>query len=109
MPSPAAGASSSRPPPRPSSRLRASARELSSGVRLRRVAEIGCRRSRSRRLRREAVEDSRNGLRAAHAAGMRVLALPNPRFPPPPDALAAADRVLGSLGELTPEVARGRG
>ena len=54
-----------------------------------------------------AVEDSSNGLRAAHAAGMRVLALPNPHYPPAPDALALADVVLGSLAELTPELVRG--
>jgi hypothetical protein len=34
---------------------------------------------------------------------MRVLALPNPHYPPDPEALADADEVLGSLDELTPE------
>ena len=48
-----------------------------------------------------AVEDSSNGLRAAHAAGMRVLAIPNAHYPPAPGALALADVVLGSLAELT--------
>ena len=51
-----------------------------------------------------AVEDSGNGIRAAHAAGMRVLAIPNLRYPPPDDALAHADLVLGSIDELVPEV-----
>ena len=51
-----------------------------------------------------AVEDSGNGIRAAHAAGMRVLAIPNVRYPPPDDALALADVVLGSIDELVPEV-----
>ena len=51
-----------------------------------------------------AVEDSGNGIRAAHAAGMRVLAIPNLRYPPPDDALALADAVLGSIDELVPEV-----
>src|SRR4051812_18299767 len=37
-----------------------------------------------------AIEDSTNGLRAAAAAGMTVLAVPNPHFPPPADALALA-------------------
>jgi HAD superfamily hydrolase (TIGR01509 family) len=51
-----------------------------------------------------AVEDSHNGILAARAAGMRTLALPNPRFPPGADALAEADGVLESLAELTPDV-----
>jgi HAD superfamily hydrolase (TIGR01509 family) len=51
-----------------------------------------------------AVEDSGNGIRAAHAAGMRVLAIPNLRYPPPDDALAHADLVLGSIDDLVPEV-----
>jgi len=37
-----------------------------------------------------AIEDSGNGLRSAHAAGMRVIAVPRPRHPPAPDALALA-------------------
>nr|WP_279388408.1 HAD family phosphatase [Tamaricihabitans halophyticus] len=37
-----------------------------------------------------AVEDSSNGLRAAAAAGMTVLAIPNPQYPPAEDALALA-------------------
>jgi len=56
-----------------------------------------------------AVEDSANGLRAAHAAGMTVIALPNAEFPPPADALALADHVLGEISELTPELVRGLG
>jgi HAD superfamily hydrolase (TIGR01509 family) len=51
-----------------------------------------------------AIEDSANGIRAAHAAGMRTIAIPNRRYPPPPDALELADLVLESLDELTPEV-----
>jgi HAD superfamily hydrolase (TIGR01509 family) len=50
-----------------------------------------------------AVEDSRNGIRSAHAAGMRVVAIPNPHYPPSDEALADADVVLESLDELTPE------
>jgi HAD superfamily hydrolase (TIGR01509 family) len=50
-----------------------------------------------------AVEDSSNGILAAKAAGMRVLAIPNRHFPPGDDALAQADVVLDSLAELTPE------
>jgi HAD superfamily hydrolase (TIGR01509 family) len=50
-----------------------------------------------------AIEDSHNGIRAARAAGMRVIAIPNEHFPPNEDALAQADVVLDSLAELTPE------
>lgn len=45
-----------------------------------------------------AIEDSSNGIRAAHAAGMRVLAIPHAGFPPAPDALALADLVVPSAG-----------
>ena len=51
-----------------------------------------------------AIEDSENGILSAKAAGMRVLAIPNPQFPPAPEALAEADVVLASIVELTPEV-----
>jgi len=51
-----------------------------------------------------AIEDSGNGIRAAQAAGMRVIAIPNRRYPPPDDALALADVVLESLEYLTAEV-----
>ena len=50
-----------------------------------------------------AIEDSTNGIRAARAAGMRVVAIPNAHYPPPPEALELADVVLGSAGELTPD------
>lgn len=50
-----------------------------------------------------AIEDSSNGLRAAAAAGMVVVAIPNREFPPSEDALALAGLVLDSLDELTPD------
>jgi HAD superfamily hydrolase (TIGR01509 family) len=50
-----------------------------------------------------AIEDSENGIRAAKAAGMRVLAIPNEHSPPAEEALAQADVVLDSLAELTAE------
>ena len=50
-----------------------------------------------------AVEDSTNGLRAAAAAGMHVVAVPNREFAPSPDAVALAQLVIHSLDELTPE------
>jgi HAD superfamily hydrolase (TIGR01509 family) len=49
-----------------------------------------------------AIEDSENGIRAGKAAGMRVVAIPNPHFPPAEEALALADVTLGSLAELRP-------
>jgi len=50
-----------------------------------------------------AVEDSANGLRAAAAAGLAVIAIPRPEYPPAPDALQHARVVLDSLPELVPE------
>lgn len=47
-----------------------------------------------------AVEDSSNGLRAAAAAGMTVLAIPSPDYPPAADALAAASFVASDLDEV---------
>ena len=54
-----------------------------------------------------AVEDSHGGIRSAHAAGMRVVAIPNSSYPPDADALTHADVVIGSLAELTPDVVCG--
>ena len=51
-----------------------------------------------------AVEDSTNGLRAARAAGMRVVAVPTRSYPPEPDELARADAVIASLDDLTETV-----
>jgi HAD superfamily hydrolase (TIGR01509 family) len=54
-----------------------------------------------------AVEDSSNGLRSAAAAGMAVIAVPHPSYPPDPDALGQAAVVLPGLAELTPDVITG--
>jgi HAD superfamily hydrolase (TIGR01509 family) len=51
-----------------------------------------------------AVEDSSNGLRAAAAAHMRMIAVPNPHYPPDPDALALAAATVPVVGEVTPEL-----
>jgi HAD superfamily hydrolase (TIGR01509 family) len=51
-----------------------------------------------------AVEDSSNGIRSAAAAGMPVIATPNPHYPPADDALALAAVTLGGVHELTPAV-----
>jgi HAD superfamily hydrolase (TIGR01509 family) len=49
-----------------------------------------------------AVEDSNAGIRSAKAAGMRVIAIPNPAYPPDEESLAQADVTIRSLDELTP-------
>lgn len=51
-----------------------------------------------------AVEDSSNGIRAAAAAGMFVIAYPNRHYPPDAPSLALAGRVVTSLGELVAAV-----
>ncbi len=60
------------------------------------TAELGCPPANC-----AAVEDSSNGLRSAAAAGLRVVAVPQPRYPPDPDALAQASLILPSLAGLT--------
>jgi HAD superfamily hydrolase (TIGR01509 family) len=47
-----------------------------------------------------AVEDSHGGIRSAKAAGMTVVAIPNPVYPPDEESLAHADVVVSSLDEL---------
>jgi HAD superfamily hydrolase (TIGR01509 family) len=54
-----------------------------------------------------AIEDSHNGILSAKAAGMRVIAIPNRRYPPEEEALAEADVVLQSTSDLTPAVVEG--
>jgi HAD superfamily hydrolase (TIGR01509 family) len=51
-----------------------------------------------------AIEDSHGGIRSAKSAGMRVIAIPNPSYPPDDESLAQADVVVRSLDELTPEL-----
>src|ERR671915_594569 len=51
-----------------------------------------------------AVEDSSSGLRAAAAAGMTVIAVPNPHYPPDDGALALAAATVGVVGEVTPQL-----
>jgi HAD superfamily hydrolase (TIGR01509 family) len=51
-----------------------------------------------------AVEDSSNGIRAAAAAGMAVVAVPMRAFPPAADALALAAVTVEGIAEVTPEV-----
>jgi len=51
-----------------------------------------------------AIEDSGSGIRAAHAAGMRVIAYPNRHYPPAADVRALADVVIESLSGLAVSV-----
>jgi HAD superfamily hydrolase (TIGR01509 family) len=51
-----------------------------------------------------AIEDSTNGIRSAVAAGMAVIAVPNPHYPPDPDALALATLTVRTTAEVTAEL-----
>ena len=53
-----------------------------------------------------AIEDSGNGIRSAHAAGLAVVAIPNLEYPPEPDALALAARVIPRIELLDAELIR---
>nr|NLI51592.1 HAD family phosphatase [Propionibacterium sp.] len=66
-----------------------------------------CRRLGVRPAEAVAVEDSTNGIRSAHAAGMKVVAVPPAEPAPAPDALALADRVIGTLDALDETLVRG--
>lgn len=54
-----------------------------------------------------AVEDSSNGLRAAAAAGMSVVAMPNPTYPPAEDAIAKAVFTATDLHQVCDFLLRG--
>jgi HAD superfamily hydrolase (TIGR01509 family) len=51
-----------------------------------------------------AIEDSANGLRSAAAAGMAVIAVPNPHYPPGGDALSLAAATVTVAGDVTPDL-----
>jgi HAD superfamily hydrolase (TIGR01509 family) len=51
-----------------------------------------------------AIEDSTNGLLSAAAAGLGVIAIPNPAHPPAERGLAVASVILDGIGDLTPSV-----
>lgn len=53
------------------------------------------------------IEDSPNGIRSLHAAGMSIIAVPSPEFPLPSDIAALADVTLTSLEEFSFEVISG--
>jgi HAD superfamily hydrolase (TIGR01509 family) len=51
-----------------------------------------------------AIEDSGNGIMSAFAAGLAVVAIPNKEFPPPPQVVSLAEKVLASISELNVDV-----
>ena len=53
-----------------------------------------------------AVEDSATGIRAAHLAGMRVIAYPNRHYPPADEVLALADATVTSVADVSRALAR---
>ena len=50
------------------------------------------------------IEDSGNGILAGKRAGMKVIAIPDPRFPPHLDKLIQADVVVDSLNAFSMEI-----
>jgi beta-phosphoglucomutase-like phosphatase (HAD superfamily) len=55
------------------------------------------------------IEDSANGIRAGHAAGMIVVAVPEEEFMPPPDVMALAHHTLETLEDFPALLDRLRG
>jgi len=51
-----------------------------------------------------AIEDSSNGIRAGHAAGMAVIAVPNPHYPPAEDALALAVATVEGVAGISADL-----
>ena len=60
-----------------------------------------CRRLNADPARSIAIEDAPNGIRSAHAAGMKVIAVPPHFHPPTADVLSLAHLVIDSLEELS--------
>ena len=56
-----------------------------------------------------AIEDSSNGIRAGHAAGMTVIAVPNPHYPPAQDAIDLAAASVTGVAEITPALVESLG
>ncbi len=53
-----------------------------------------------------AVEDSTAGLRSALDAGMRVVAVPNPDYPPDPAVVERCHLIVDRIAGLTPDLVR---
>ena len=52
------------------------------------------------------VEDSSNGILSGHAAGAKIIAIPNAAFPPDAGTLRLANKSLRAIHQLTPSVIR---
>jgi HAD superfamily hydrolase (TIGR01509 family) len=78
-----------------------SADEVSHGKPLPDVYLLACSRLSVDPKRSAAVEDSGNGIKAAVAAGLAVVAIPNLEFPPAPEVVRLARVVLPAIAELT--------
>jgi HAD superfamily hydrolase (TIGR01509 family) len=53
-----------------------------------------------------AIEDSGNGIKSAHAAGLTVIAIPNRDYPPQADALALVSRRIDRLDKIDAAMVR---
>jgi HAD superfamily hydrolase (TIGR01509 family) len=53
-----------------------------------------------------AIEDSASGIRAGVAAGMAVITVPNPHYPPGSEALALAAAQVTTIADVTPTLVR---
>jgi len=53
------------------------------------------------------LEDSANGVRAAHAAGLQVIQIPD-RAPPTPDLLELGHRVCDSMVDVLELIKKGQ-
>jgi HAD superfamily hydrolase (TIGR01509 family) len=51
-----------------------------------------------------ALEDSGNGVRSAAAAGMAVIAVPNPHYPPDQEAVELAAATVAGVADVTVEL-----
>jgi beta-phosphoglucomutase-like phosphatase (HAD superfamily) len=81
-----------------------SADEVSHGKPEPDVYLLACGRLKANPARSAAVEDSANGIQAAAAAGLAVIAIPNSEYPPAEGAMRLARVVLPSISELTVDV-----
>jgi HAD superfamily hydrolase (TIGR01509 family) len=85
-------------------RVRVSSDEVPRGKPEPDVYVEACRRLGAPVQRSVAIEDSANGILSAKAAGLAVIAVPNPRFPPPAHVLLQADCTLERVAGVNREI-----